>query len=302
MAIKTIKELIGNTPLVKLEKLAGENAADVYVKLEKFNIGGSVKDRAVLGMLTAAEKEGLLKPGSIIVEPTSGNTGIAMAMIGNMMGYAVKITMPETMSKERRDTLAAYGAELILTPGDKGMRGAIEEAERLSKENPHYFFPMQFSNPNNPAYHYETTGKEIIDDIPDVDAFVSGVGTGGTITGVSRRLKEHNPLVYVLGVEPSNSPVLSGGAPGPHKIQGIGAGFIPKNYDGTLVDATTAITDAEAFEFTKQLAKVEGLFLGISSGGAILAAVRLAKEMGVGKKIVVIAPDGGEKYLSMNVF
>lgn len=302
MAIKTVRELIGNTPMVKLEKLAGENAADVYVKLEKFNIGGSVKDRAVYGMLSAAEKEGRLKPGSIIVEPTSGNTGIAMAMIGNLMGYEVKITMPETMSKERRDTLTAYGAELILTPGDKGMRGAIEKAQALADENPDYFFPMQFSNPNNPAYHYESTGKEIIEDLPNVDAFVSGVGTGGTISGVSRRLKEHNPYVYVLAVEPTSSPVLSGGAPGPHKIQGIGAGFIPKNYDGTLVDATTAISDPEAFEFTKQLAQVEGLFLGISSGAAILAAVRLAKELGPGKKIVVIAPDGGEKYLSMNVF
>lgn len=302
MAIKTVRELIGNTPMVKLEKLAGENAADVYVKLEKFNIGGSVKDRAVYGMLSAAEKEGLLKPGSVIIEPTSGNTGIAIAMIGNLMGYEVKITMPETMSKERRDTLTAFGAELILTPGDKGMRGAIEKAQELADENPHYYFPMQFSNPNNPAYHYESTGKEIIEDLPDVDAFVSGVGTGGTISGVSKRLKEHNPYVYVLGVEPSSSPVLSGGSPGPHKIQGIGAGFIPKNYDASLVDATTAISDPDAFEFTKQLARVEGLFLGISSGAAILAAVRLAKELGTGKKIVVIAPDGGEKYLSMNVF
>lgn len=302
MAIKTVRELIGNTPMVKLEKLVGENAADVYVKLEKFNIGGSVKDRAVYGMLSAAEKEGRLRPGSIIIEPTSGNTGIAMAMIGNLMGYEVKITMPETMSKERRDTLTAYGAELILTPGDKGMRGAIEKAQALADENPDYFFPMQFSNPNNPAYHYESTGKEILEDLPDVDAFVSGVGTGGTISGVSKRLKEHNPYVYVLAVEPTSSPVLSGGAPGPHKIQGIGAGFVPKNYDASLVDATTAISDPEAFEFTKQLAQVEGLFLGISSGAAILAAVRLAKELGTGKKIVVIAPDGGEKYLSMNVF
>jgi len=253
-------------------------------------------------MLSAAEKEGLLKPGSVIVEPTSGNTGIAIAMIGNLMGYEVKITMPETMSKERRDTLTAFGAELILTPGDKGMRGAIEKAQELSDENPHYFFPMQFSNPNNPAYHYESTGVEIIEDLPDVDAFVAGVGTGGTITGVSRRLKEHNPYVYVLAVEPTSSPVLSGGAPGPHKIQGIGAGFIPKNYDESLVDAITAISDPEAFAFTKELARVEGLFLGISSGAAILAAVRLAKELGTGKKIVVISPDGGEKYLSMNVF
>lgn len=302
MAIKTVRELIGNTPMVKLEKTAKAGGAAVYVKLEKFNIGGSVKDRAVYGMLSAAEKEGLLKPGGVIVEPTSGNTGIALAMIGTLMGYTVRITMPETMSKERRDIISAFGAEIILTPGDKGMRGAIDAAEKLLNDNPGYYMPMQFSNPNNPAYHYATTGLEILEDLPDVDVFVSGVGTGGTIAGVSKRLKEHNPYLYTLAVEPASSPVISGGTPGPHKIQGIGAGFIPKNYDPAVVDGIITIPDSEAFTFTKRLAMEEGLFLGISSGAAILAAVNLAETLGSDKKVVVIAPDGGDKYLSMNVF
>lgn len=302
MAIKTMIELIGNTPMIKLNHLVTEKDAAVYVKLEKYNIGGSVKDRAALGMIQAAERQGVLKPGGTIIEPTSGNTGIALAMIGRLMGYTVKITMPESMSQERRDMMTAFGAELILTPADQGMRGAIAEAERLAAEHVDYFLPMQFKNAANPDFHFETTGVEILEDVPDIDAFVAGVGTGGTISGVGRRLKAHRTSIQVIAVEPTKSPVLSGGAPGPHKIQGIGAGFEPTNYDKSVVDAIVSVTDEKAFEVTKALAQQEGLFLGISSGAAISAAIDLAKTLGEGKKIVVIAPDGGEKYLSMSVF
>ena len=235
MIYENILDLIGNTPVVKLKFLNEENIADIYVKLEKYNIGGSVKDRAALGMIEAAEKEGKLKPGGTIVEPTSGNTGIALALIGKAKGYRVIIIMPDSMSVERRSILAAYGAELILTEGAKGMKGAIAEAEKLAAENG-YFLPQQFENPANPAKHYETTAKEILDDFPQIDAFISGVGTAGTLSGVGKRLKEERPGVQVFAVEPSTSAVLSGEQPGKHFQQGLGAGFIPGNYDPELVD------------------------------------------------------------------
>ncbi len=302
MIYTNVIDLIGNTPLFKLNKIAGEDAAEVYVKLEKLNPGGSIKDRAALGMIEKAEKEGLLKPGSVIVEPTSGNTGIALAMIGKLKGYKVIIIMPDTMSVERRNMMKAYGAELILTEGSKGMSGAIAAAEELVKQNEGYFLPQQFTNWANPSKHYETTAEEIIKDIPDVDAFTAGVGTGGTITGIGRKLKELNNSINVVAVEPANSPVISGGKPSPHKIQGIGAGFIPEVFDRAVVDEVLTITDEEAYEYARLMGKEEGLLVGISAGANVAAAVKLAKKLGKGKKVVTVAPDGGEKYLSMGLY
>ena len=292
MIYENILDLIGNTPVVKLNFLNEENVADIYVKLEKYNIGGSVKDRAALGMIEAAEKEGKLQPGGTIVEPTSGNTGIALALIGKAKGYRVVIVMPDSMSVERRSILAAYGAELILTEGAKGMKGAIAEAEKLAAENG-YFLPQQFENSANPAKHYETTAKEILDDFPQIDAFISGVG---------KRLKEERPSVQVFAVEPATSAVLSGEQPGKHFQQGLGAGFIPGNYDPKLVDEIIKITNEEAIEFATRASKENGLFIGISSGTAIAAAYKVAKKLGKGKKVLAILPDGGEKYLSVEAF
>ena len=286
MIYENVLDLIGNTPVVKLKFLNDENIADIYVKLEKYNIGGSVKDRAALGMIEAAEKEGKLKPGGTIVEPTSGNTGIALALIGKAKGYKVVIVMPDSMSVERRSILAAYGAELILTEGAKGMKGAIAEVE----------------NPANPAKHYETTAKEILDDFPQIDAFVSGVGTAGTLSGVGKRLKEERPGVKVFAVEPATSAVLSGEQPGKHFQQGLGAGFVPGNYDASLVDEIIKVTNEQAVEFATRASKENGLFIGISSGSAIAAAYEVAKKLGKGKKVVAILPDGGEKYLSIEAF
>ena len=301
MIYNNLLDLIGNTPVVKVD-FKDENIADVYVKLEKFNLSGSVKDRAALGMIEAAEKEGLLKEGSVIIEPTSGNTGIALALIGRLKGYKVIIVMPDTMSIERRATLKAYGAELILTDGTKGMGEAIAIAEKLAAENPNYFLPQQFNNKANPKKHYETTGKEILDDFKVVDAFVAGVGTGGTIVGVAKRLKERSKDTKVVGVEPSTSAVLSGENPGKHGIQGIGTGFIPKNYDASVVDEILKISSEEALEFAKKASHDFGLFVGISSGANIAAAYQVAKKLGKGKIVVTIAPDGGEKYLSVEAF
>ncbi len=295
-------ELIGNTPILKVKSMVDENCADVYVKLEKFNPGGSVKDRAALGMIEAAEKEGLLKEGSVIIEPTSGNTGIALALIGRLKGYKVIIVMPDTMSIERRATLKAYGAELILTDGTKGMGEAIAIAEKLAAENPNYFLPQQFNNKANPEKHYETTGKELLDDFKVIDAFVAGVGTGGTIVGVAKRLKERSKDTKVVGVEPSTSAVLSGEKPGKHSIQGIGTGFIPKNYDASVVDEIVKISSEEAVEYAKKASHDFGLFVGISSGANIAAAYQVAKKLGKGKIVVTLAPDGGEKYLSVEAF
>ncbi|HAS72651.1 MAG TPA: cysteine synthase A [Clostridiales bacterium UBA8960] len=296
-----VLELIGNTPVVKLNHLIDESMADVYVKLEGMNLTGSVKVRAAFGMIDEAEKSGQLKKGSKIVEPTSGNTGIALAYIGKIKGYPVTIVMPDTMSVERRNIIKSYGAELLLTDGSKGMSGAIKEATRMADEEG-YYMPQQFNNVANRNIHYHTTGQEIIDQFKRLDAFVSTVGTGGTISGAGKRLKEHFEGIQIIGVEPVESPVLSGGQPGPHKIQGIGAGFIPSIYDADVVDQIEQVNSVEAFEMTKKLLDVEGLFLGISSGAAVEVALRVAKKLGKGKRVIVISPDNGEKYISNNVF
>lgn len=302
MIYNGVLELVGNTPILKVNNLIKEdNIADIYVKLEKFNPGGSVKDRAALGMIEKAEKEGLLKPGSVIVEPTSGNTGIALALIGGLKGYKVIIVMPETMSKERRDLIKAYGAELVLTEGAKGMKGAIEKALEIGSGDG-YFIPQQFENIANPEKHYETTAEEIFKDIPDLDAFVAGVGTGGTLIGISKNLKKKNSNIKAIAVEPAGSPVLSGGNPGGHKIQGIGAGFIPNIYEKEFVDDILQIKDEEAYKAAKDFVVSEGVLVGISAGAAIYGAIKVARELGKGKKVLAIAPDGGEKYISMGLF
>lgn len=294
-------DLIGKTPILKINNMTDENSGEVYVKLEKFNPGGSVKDRAALGMIKRAEEDGILREGSVIVEPTSGNTGIALAMIGRIKGYKVKIVMPETMSKERRDLIKAYGADLILTDGSKGMKGAIDKATELV-EKFGYFMPQQFENIANPEKHYETTAEEIYEDIKDLDVFVAGVGTGGTITGIGKKLKEKSDNISIVAVEPSNSPVLSGGNPGAHKIQGIGAGFIPDIYLKEYVDEIIQVTNEDAINTAAEFARKEGILVGISSGAAIYAAIQIAKKLGKGKKVLAIAPDGGEKYISMGIY
>lgn len=301
MIYNSMLDLIGKTPILKLNKMVEENSAEVYVKLEKFNPGGSVKDRAALGMIEKAEELGILKEGSTIVEPTSGNTGIAISMIGKMKGYRVIIVMPETMSKERRDLIKAYGAELILTEGAKGMKGAIAKATELVNEHG-YFMPQQFENIANANKHYETTAEEILEDFEQLDAFVAGVGTGGTITGVSKKLKEHINTLKVVAVEPEKSQVLAGKGPGAHKIQGIGAGFIPSIYEAENIDEIIAVTDEDAIKTAVEFAQKEGVLIGISSGAAVFAALQVAKKLGQGKKVLVIAPDGGEKYISMGIY
>lgn len=301
MIYNGVLELIGQTPILRVKNMIDENSAEVYVKLEKFNPGGSVKDRAALGMVEKAEREGILKTGSVIVEPTSGNTGIALAMIGRVKGYKVIIVMPETMSKERRDLIKAYGAELVLTEGSKGMKGAIEKATEMVK-NYGYFMPQQFENIANPEKHYATTAEEIYKDISDLDVFVAGVGTGGTVTGVGKLLKDKIEGLEIIAVEPKNSQVLSGKGPGPHKIQGIGAGFVPQNYNKEYVDNIVAVSDDEAIQTAVEFAKNEGILIGISSGAAIFAALNIAKKLGKGKKVLAIAPDGGEKYISMGIY
>lgn len=301
MIYNNIIEMIGNTPILKVSNLIDENSAEVYVKLEKFNVGGSVKDRAALGMIEKAEELGLLKKGSVIVEPTSGNTGIAIAMIGKLKGYKVIIVMPDTMSKERRSLIKAYGAELLLTEGAKGMKGAIEKANELGKKDG-YFIPQQFENVANPEKHYETTAEEIYKDIPDLDYFIASVGTGGTLTGIAKNLKSKLPNLKTIAVEPEKSPVLSGGKPGPHKIQGIGAGFVPSIYEEKYVDEVRTVSDEDAYDIAKRFGIEEGALVGISSGAAIKVALDLAKKVGKGKKILVIAPDGGEKYISTGLY
>ena len=301
MIYNNIIEMIGNTPILKVSSLTDENSVKVYVKLEKFNVGGSVKDRAALGMIEKAEELGLLKKGSVIVEPTSGNTGIAIAMIGKLKGYKVIIVMPDTMSKERRSLIKAYGAELLLTEGAKGMKGAIEKANELGKKDG-YFIPQQFENVANPEKHYETTAEEIYKDIPDLDYFIASVGTGGTLTGIAKNLKSKLPNLKTIAVEPEKSPVLSGGKPGPHKIQGIGAGFVPSIYEEKYVDEVRTVSDEDAYDIAKRFGIEEGALVGISSGAAIKVALDLAKKVGKGKKILVIAPDGGEKYISTGLY
>lgn len=297
-----LTELIGNTPLMEVTNIEkAENLkARVLVKIESFNPGGSVKDRIGLAMIEAAEKSGVLKPGGLIIEPTSGNTGIGLAWVASVKGYRLILTMPETMSVERQKLLKALGAELVLTPGSEGMNGAIRRAEELKAEHPGSFIPMQFDNPANPEMHYRTTGQEIWRDTDgEVDIFVAGVGTGGTLTGTARALKEYKPSIKAVAVEPEGSPVLEGGKAGPHKIQGIGAGFVPKNFDASVVDEIVAVPDEEAVMASRLLAQKEGLLVGISAGAAMTAALAEArKEENSGKTIVVLLPDTGERYLS----
>lgn len=303
---KSLDELIGKTPLLELSKYNKKHdlKAKVIGKLEYFNPAGSVKDRIAKAMIDDAEKKGILKPGSVIIEPTSGNTGIGLASVGTARGYRIIFTMPETMSLERRNLLKAYGAELVLTEGAKGMTGAIARAEELAKEISNAFIPGQFINPANPEIHRLTTGPEIWDDTDGtVDILVAGVGTGGTITGTGEYLKSKNPNVKVVAVEPDDSPVLSDGKAGPHKIQGLGAGFIPEVLDTSVYDEIVRVTNENAFVVGRELSKTEGLLVGISSGAAVWAATQLAKRSeNEGKNIVVILPDTGERYLSTAMF
>jgi cysteine synthase len=299
---QSITELIGQTPVVKLNRITTEDMADVYLKLEFMNPGSSVKDRIALAMIEAAEKSGNLKAEDTIVEPTSGNTGIGLAMVAAAKGYKTVLVMPETMSLERRNLLRAYGAELVLTPGAEGMGGAIRKAEELANEKG-YFMPQQFKNEANPAIHKDTTGQEIVAQFPDgLDAFISGIGTGGTITGAGQVLKEKYPEIQIYAVEPTDSPVLSGGKPGPHKIQGIGAGFVPDILNTEIYDEVLTISNEEAFEWARKAAREEGLLGGISSGAAISAALKVAKKLGNGKKVLAIIPSNGERYLSTPLY
>ena len=299
-------QLIGGTPLLEIKRIAAQEKleARVLVKLEYFNPAGSVKDRVGKAMIDDAEQRGLLKPGSVIIEPTSGNTGIGLAAVAAARGYRIILTMPDTMSVERRQLLKAYGAEIVLTEGAKGMKGAIEKADQLAQEIPNAFIPGQFVNPANPAIHYATTGPEIWQDTDgEVDIFVAGVGTGGTVTGVGKYLKEKKPAVRVVAVEPEGSPVLSKGVSGPHKIQGIGAGFVPKVLDTQVYDEVITVANEAAFAAGKQLGRTEGVLVGISSGAAIWAALQLAKRPeNKGKTIVALLPDTGDRYLSTPLF
>lgn len=297
----TVADLVGKTPIVKLNRMTGPEDAEVYLKLEYFNPGSSVKDRIALAMIEAAEKTGDLKEGSTIIEPTSGNTGIGLAMIAAAKGYKAVLVMPDTMSSERRNLLRAYGADLVLTPGSEGMKGAIGKAGELAQENG-WFMPQQFTNEANPEIHRLTTGPEIADAMDRVDAFISGVGTGGTITGVGSVLKERFPDVKIIALEPTDSAVLSGGKPGPHKIQGIGAGFIPKVLDTTIYDEIIQVTNDESYDTARRAAREEGILGGVSSGAAIFAALQVAKKLGKGKKVVAILPSNGERYLSTPLY
>ncbi|MDT0126274.1 cysteine synthase A [Paenibacillus sp. RRE4] len=304
--VNNVTELIGGTPLVRLNNIVPEGSAEVLVKLEYQNPGSSVKDRIAISIVEEAEKEGKLKPGGTIIEATSGNTGIGLAMVAAAKGYKSVIVMPETMSLERRNLLRAYGAELVLTPGAEGMNGAVKKAEELLKENPSYFMAEQFKNKANVKIHRETTGPEIVEAIQSVggtlDAFVAGIGTGGTITGTGEVLKEAFPGIKIVAVEPAASPILAGGKPGPHKIQGIGANFIPEILDQEVYDEIIHIENDDAFETARAVAKEEGILSGISSGAAIRAGLQVAKQLGAGKRVVVIVPSNGERYLSTPLY
>lgn len=303
--VQNVTQLIGDTPLVRLNRVVPEGSAEVYVKLEYQNPGASVKDRIAISMIEVAEQEGKIKPGDTIVEPTSGNTGIGLAMVAAAKGYKAVLVMPETMSMERRNLLRAYGAQLVLTPGAEGMKGAIRRAEELQAEHG-YFMPQQFKNQANVKIHRETTGPEIVEAIKGhdgkLDAFISGVGTGGTITGAGSVLKENFPGIQIYAVEPTASPVLSGGAPGPHKIQGIGAGFVPDILNTSIYDGVIQVENDQAFETSRRVAREEGILGGISSGAAIFAALQVAKELGAGKRVVAILPSNGERYLSTPLY
>ena len=298
-----ITEGIGKTPLVQLNRLSPEDGATIYGKVEFFNPGGSVKDRICLNMVNEAEKDGRLKPGGTIVEPTSGNTGIGLALVAAVRGYKLILVMPESMSLERASLLSSYGAQLILTPAWDGMKGSIKEAESIVAQNPDYFMPDQFSNPANPAMHKKTTALELWDALDGkIDAFVAAVGTGGTITGCGEVFKQRNPAIKVIAIEPAGSPVLSGGEAGPHKIQGIGAGFVPKILNRSIIDDIIRVTDDQAYQTTKLLAKKEGLLVGISAGANVFAAQHVAKELGPGKNVVTVLCDTGERYLSVEKY
>lgn len=301
---ENITDLIGGTPLVKLKKITQGLKADVVVKVESFNPGGSVKDRIAFNMIIDAEEKSLINKDTVIIEPTSGNTGIGLAFVSAARGYKLILTMPDTMSIERRNLLKAYGAELVLTPGAEGMKGAINKALELAEETPNSFIPQQFENPANPAIHRKTTAEEIWADTEGkVDIVVGGVGTGGTITGVGEVLKKYKPDVQVIAVEPADSPVLSGGNPGPHKIQGIGAGFVPQVFKADIVDEIIQVTNDQAFETGRKITREEGILVGISSGAATYAALELARRPeNEGKLIVVVLPDTGERYLSTPLF
>jgi cysteine synthase A len=297
-----ILELIGQTPMVKINKIVPSDGAEIYAKLEGFNPLGSVKDRIALNMVEQAEKQNRIKPGDTLIEPTSGNTGIGLSYVCAVKGYQLVLTMPETMSMERRQVLKAFGAKIELTEGTKGMGGAIEKAQQLAKDN-NWFLVGQFENPANPDIHRKTTAIEIMEQIPDLDALVCGVGTGGTITGVAETIiSTSSKSVKIVAVEPETSPVLSGGKPGPHKIQGIGAGFKPAVLNESIIDKVIRVTDEEAFQTARNLALKEGLFVGISSGAAMAAAIKLSKELSSTSKIVVVLPDHGERYLSTPLF
>ncbi|MCD7749733.1 MAG: cysteine synthase A [Oscillospiraceae bacterium] len=301
-----LTDLVGNTPLLQLNAYGAEKGvgARLIAKLEYFNPAGSVKDRIALAMIEDAEERGLIGPGTVIIEPTSGNTGVGLAFVAAAKGYRCILTMPDTMSVERRKLLAAHRAELVLTPGAQGMKGAIRKAEELAAQFPNSFIPQQFNNPANVAVHKRTTAQEILRDLDgQVDIFVAGVGTGGTVTGVGTALKEHDPSAYIVAVEPFGSPVLSGGRPGSHKIQGIGAGFVPKVYDAGVVDEMFRVRDEEAFETSQDLSRTEGLLVGISSGAAVFAATQLARRKeNQGKTVVALLPDTGERYLSTALY
>ncbi|MBB5356584.1 cysteine synthase A [Anoxybacillus mongoliensis] len=300
--VQSITELIGQTPVVKLNRIVDEDSADVYLKLEFMNPGSSVKDRIALAMIEAAEKAGKIHPGDTIIEPTSGNTGIGLAMVAAAKGYKAIFVMPDTMSLERRNLLRAYGAELVLTPGSEGMRGAIQKAEQLAQEHG-YFMPQQFKNEANPEVHRLTTGKEIVEQMGDqLDAFVAGIGTGGTITGAGEVLRQTYPNIKIYAVEPADSPVLSGGKPGPHKIQGIGAGFVPDILNTSIYDEVITVKTEEAFAAARLAARQEGILGGISSGAAIHVALQVAKKLGKGKKVLAIIPSNGERYLSTPLY
>lgn len=301
--VNSVVDLVGNTPIVKLDNITGPNDGNVYVKLEYFNPGSSVKDRIAVAMIEAAEKEGKLKPGSTIIEPTSGNTGIGLAMVAAAKGYKAILVMPDTMSMERRNLLRAYGAELVLTPGADGMKGAIAKVDELAKENG-WFVPQQFENPANAEIHRWTTGPEIIEAFEglNLDAFISGVGTGGTITGTGEVLKEKYPNIELIAVEPKDSAVLSGNKPGPHKIQGIGAGFVPEVLDTEIYTSILPVENEDAFETARKVAKEEGVLGGISAGAAMYAAIETAKRLGKGKNVLALLPDNGERYLSTPLY
>ena len=298
MILNNILEAIGNTPIIRLSRLFPNN--EVYIKLEKQNPGGSIKDRIALAMIEDAEKAGILKPGGTIIEPTSGNTGIGLSFVAAVKGYKMIITMPESMSIERRKIMEAYGAEFVLTPKELGMKGAIAKAQELAETIEGAWVPQQFENSSNPSIHYNTTAKEILADFPEgLDYLITGVGTGGHLTGIGKALKEANAETKVYAVEPSNSPVISGGEPGPHAIQGIGAGFIPKNLDTTIVDEAIQISKEEAFEFAKKAAEIEGLFVGISTGASLAAVAKKLESLSADAKVLTVNYDTGERYLSV---